>query len=117
MWRVSWLWMARQAALRLAFESEIFVELVVPTQLAPFSVEPVIASAGRTGRLLVIEEGTLSLGWGAEILARVAESSTTHPPLMRRLAARDLPVPASGSLESAVLPGVDAILSAARSML
>ena len=108
--------LALQAALRLAYEHEIFSELVVLTQLAPFDVQAVIASVKRTNRLLVIEEGTLSLGWGAEVLARTAEALSQRPLQLRRLAAREYPVPASGVLESAVLPDLEAIISSARSM-
>ncbi len=109
--------LARQAALRLAYEHEIFAEVVVLTQLAPFAVQPVIESAQRSQRLLVVEEGGLSMGWGAEVLARASEAIGPGLRGARRLAALDLPIPASGPLEQAVLPGVDAILQAARQVL
>jgi pyruvate/2-oxoglutarate/acetoin dehydrogenase E1 component len=109
--------LARQAALRLAYEHEIFTELVIPTQLTPFQTGSIIDSVERTRHLLAIEEGTLSLGWGAEILARTSEALGAKPVHFRRLAARDLPVPASGPLESAVLPDVDAIIACVRSMI
>lgn len=108
--------LARQAALRLAYEHEIFTELIVPTQLAPFECAAVIESVRQTGHLLTIEEGTLSLGWGAEILARTAEALSPQPLTLSRLAAGEVPVPASGPLESSVLPDVDAILSAVLEM-
>jgi pyruvate/2-oxoglutarate/acetoin dehydrogenase E1 component len=105
--------LARQAVLRLAYEQEIFVELVVPTCLAPFEIGPILDSIRRTGRLLAVEEGTLSLGWGAEIVARCAEAAGGKLRAARRLAARDLPVPASGPLEAMVLPGVEEIVQLA----
>ncbi len=106
--------LARQAALRLAYEAEVFVELVIPTQLAPFELAPLIASVGRTGRLLAIEEGTLALGWGAEVLAQAAEALGPRLKSARRLAAHEHPIPASGPLEAATLPGVEDIFIAAR---
>jgi pyruvate/2-oxoglutarate/acetoin dehydrogenase E1 component len=109
--------LARQAALKLAYEHEIITELVVLEQLSPFEVGPVLDSVRRTGRLLAVEEGALSLGWGAEILARATEAPGARLQAARRLAARDLPVPASGALEAAVLPGVDDIIQVARNML
>jgi pyruvate/2-oxoglutarate/acetoin dehydrogenase E1 component len=108
--------LARQAMLALAYEEEIFCELIVPTQLSPFQLQPVFDSVRQAGRLLVIEEGAHSLGWGAEILARTAEAGL-RPECARRLAALDLPVPASGPLESLVLPGVPEIRLAARQVL
>ena len=108
--------LARQAALRLAYEHEFFVELVVPTQLAPAGPEPLLASVRRTGRLLSVEEGSLSFGWGAEVIARAAEALGLKLRAAGRLAAREMPIPASGPLEAAVLPGVDDIVDRALSM-
>lgn len=106
--------LARQAVLSLAYDHEIFTELVVITQLAPFEIGPILASARHSGRLMTVEEGTLSMGWGAEILARSAEALGPALQVSRRLAARDLPVPASHPLEEAVLPGVKEIIRAAK---
>lgn len=109
--------LARQAAQRLAYEEEVFVETVVPTQLAPFDVEAILASVERTGRLLVAEEGSLSLGWGAEVVARAAEALGGRLKVARRVAARELPVPASRALEEVVLPGVEDIIRSAQKMV
>ena len=99
-----------QAALRLAYENELFIEVIGPTQLAPFHLQPVIDSARRTGRLLTVEEGGFSLGWGAEVLAQTAEALGPRLTAARRLAALDLPIPSSGPLEQIVLPGVEQII-------
>jgi pyruvate/2-oxoglutarate/acetoin dehydrogenase E1 component len=108
--------LARQSIERLAYEYELFSELVVPTCLAPFDIEPIYRSARQTGALLVIEEGTFSLGWGAEVVARVAETNTGRAIVYKRLAALDVPVPASRTLEDEVLPSVDQITQAALSL-
>ena len=78
--------LAKQALLRLAYEHEIFAELVVPTQLSPFNIDPIINSAIHTEALLTIEEGTFSLGWGAEVIARVAETPGKQNIKYKRLA-------------------------------
>jgi 2-oxoisovalerate dehydrogenase E1 component len=109
--------LARQAVLKLAYEDEIFCELVVVTQLAPFVLDAVISSLELTGQLLVAEEGTLTLGWGAEVLARAAEALGERLKSARRVAGRDFPIPASGVLEEVVLPGIDDIVQAARMMV
>ena len=108
--------LARQAVERLAYEHEIFSELVVPTQLSPFKVEPILNSIHQTGALLVVEEGTYTLGWGAELLARAAETPGTRSVRFKRLAAKEVPVPASGPLEAEVLPGVEHIIQSAIQM-
>ncbi|MBC8506187.1 MAG: pyruvate dehydrogenase [Anaerolineales bacterium] len=109
--------LAREAVRQLAYAFEIFAELVVPTQLSPFDNEDVVASARRTHKVLVVEEGTLTLGWGAEILARLFESMGSELMQARRVAAREFPVPASGPLEETVLPGIDDIILSAREMM
>lgn len=103
--------LARRALLHLAYEHEIFAELVVPTRLAPFDVGPILASARRTGRLVTAEEGSFDLGWGAEIAARCAEALGPRLVAVRRVAAANLPIPASGPLENAVLPSVEMIVN------
>jgi pyruvate/2-oxoglutarate/acetoin dehydrogenase E1 component len=105
--------LAKQAVERLAYEHELFAELVVPTLLSPFEIGPIVYSATRTGALLVVEEGTYSLGWGAEVIARVAEANKAKPIRYKRLASMEVPIPASRALEEQVLPGVDHILGAA----
>lgn len=109
--------LARQALLQLAYEREVFAELIVPTQLSPFSVGEILASAGRTGRLLTVEEGTLSLGWGAEVAARVAERLGSRLAVLRRLGATDRAIPSSGPLEESLLPGVEEIVDAVVGMV
>ena len=109
--------LAREAALQLAYEHEGFVELVVPTQLAPVEISSVLASARRTRRLLVIEEGSQTMGWGAEVVARCAESLGPDLRRVRRLGAQEVPIPASVYLEAAVLPGIEEIVGAAKKMV
>jgi 2-oxoisovalerate dehydrogenase E1 component len=108
---------ARQAMIQLAYQAEIFCELVVPTQLRPCAEGMLRESVQRTGRALVIEEGTLSFGWGAEILARIAEHSFSPSARLGRIGAAEHPVPASPPLERVTLPGVEDIIRKARNLL
>jgi pyruvate/2-oxoglutarate/acetoin dehydrogenase E1 component len=105
--------LVKQAAVRLAFEHEIFAELVFPTQLAPVDIRPILESASRTGALLVAEEGNLTLGWGAEVLARAAETLAAQSTRYKRLAAMDVPIPSSKAIESQVFPGVEQVIQSA----
>jgi len=102
---------AQQAIRRLAYEHELFSELVAFTQLSPLVPDLLWTSAASTRRLLAVEEGTRMLGWGAEVVARAAE--TLPGAACARVAAADLPIPAAGSLEAAVLPDVDDLMRAA----
>jgi pyruvate/2-oxoglutarate/acetoin dehydrogenase E1 component len=103
--------LARQAIAKLAYEHEVFAELVAPSRLSPFEISPLLDSLRSTRRLLTIEEGALSLGWGAEILARCLETPGLKLEAARRLAAKDIPIPASSALEADVLPQVEQIVA------
>lgn len=107
--------LAREAMLELAYQEEIFTELIIPTHLAPFDIHTLISSVKTTGKLLTIEEGGMSLGWGAEIIAQAACAAPLTA--FGRVAAHDLPVPASPELERVVLPQTADIIAAARRLI
>ena len=103
--------LVRAVALDLMMEHEIFVEIILFSQLSPFDLEPLFLSLERTRNLLTVEEGTRSLGWGAEVTARAVEKMEGLK--VRRVAALDLPIANAKSLEDAILPSVQDIVSAA----
>jgi pyruvate/2-oxoglutarate/acetoin dehydrogenase E1 component len=104
--------LARTAALKLAYEHEIFAEILVFTQLSPVPRAPVQESLARTKRLLTLEEAPPAAAWGAELVALASEHVGIG---LRggRVGAIAMPVPAAGPLEEAVLPGVDDVVRAA----
>lgn len=110
-------YLAMQAQLKLAFEHEIFIELIIPTQLAPFELDPVITSSVHTGRLVTLEEGAAGLGWGAEVIARLSEALGSDLQRSRRITAQACQIPAGRNLEDAVLPQVNDIVAVVQSML
>ena len=103
-----------QALTKLAYEHEIFCRLVIPTKLSPFETNLLAESTRQTGYLVIVEEGTRTLGWGAEVAARVAESMGDHLKGVARVASKDTPIPAASTLESATLPQVEDIVNAVR---
>ena len=106
-----------EAAVELIIEDELFTEVVCLSRLLPLDLEPVLESVARTGSLVTVEEGTLTGGVGAEIAARVqseAWDDLRRP--VERIAARDGIIPAAPTLEEAVLPGVDDVVSAVRAL-
>jgi acetoin:2,6-dichlorophenolindophenol oxidoreductase subunit beta len=109
--------LAIEAAIKLAFEHEIFCELVILTQLSPFKLQPVLDSVENTGRLLSVEEGNLTLGWGTEVIAQAAESLGPKLKQADRYASLNLPIPASITLEQTVLPSVDGLIQKAIQMV
>jgi pyruvate/2-oxoglutarate/acetoin dehydrogenase E1 component len=107
--------LTRQAVIELMMEHEIFCDVIVFTQLSPFDLDPLFACLARTRRLLTVEEGTLTLGWGAEVAARAVEA--VDGLRVRRAAALDLPIANSKPLEDSILPSVGSIVRSAVSLL
>jgi 2-oxoisovalerate dehydrogenase E1 component len=106
-----------EAALAQSFEAdEVVAEYIVPSQLAPLRIAPIVDSVHRTGRLVVAEEGTGPWGFGAEVVAQVTEALAAHPPRCARVAAYPLPIPNARPAEEAVLPSVDRVVRAIRSV-
>jgi len=59
----------------------------------------------RSRRLVVVEEGTLTNGWGAEVISRVVSQAFGSLSLgPQRVAALDLPIANTQTLEDAILP-------------
>lgn len=103
-----------QAMLTLAYEYEIFCQLVIPTKLSPFETTALFESVKTTGNLVIVEEGTKTLGWGAEVAALTAEALGSRLNNVSRVAARQTPVPAAPTLETSTLPQVADIVNAVR---
>lgn len=106
-----------EAMTRLFDEDEALAEYAVVAQLAPLRIEPILESVCRTGRLLVVEEGTAPWGFGAEVLARTTEALGRELRACARVAAAHLPIPNARPMEDAVLPDAERVLTGARRML
>ncbi len=106
--------LCEQAMLKLAYEYEIFCQLVIPTKLSPFDTTALFESVKATGNLVIVEEGSKTLGWGAEVAALTAEALGSRLNHVSRVAARQTPIPAAPTLESVTLPQVADIVNAVR---
>jgi pyruvate/2-oxoglutarate/acetoin dehydrogenase E1 component len=93
----------------------IEAEVIDPRTLAPLDVDTIVQSVGKTGRLIVAHKASKTGGVGAEIAQTVAERAfdSLDAPIVR-VAAQDVPVPASQPLEAATFPGVPELVAAAR---
>ncbi len=109
---------ALSAAERLVREG-ISVEVVDPRSLRPLDATTLVASARKTGRVVVVYEGVKTLGIGAEIAALIAESEAffhLDAPILR-LAGQDCPLPYNRRLERAAVPQEDDIVAGVRQVL
>jgi pyruvate/2-oxoglutarate/acetoin dehydrogenase E1 component len=91
----------------------IDAEVIDLRTLKPLDMETIVASLRKTGKLLVVYEACRTMGFGAEIMAQVAEKGISVP--MRRVAGEDSPIPYSRVLEERVIPNARSIISAALS--
>jgi 2-oxoisovalerate dehydrogenase E1 component len=107
--------LVRASINELIMEYEIFPEIVLFSQLSPFDMQPLIISLRRTHKLLTVEEGTLALGWGAEVSTRAVEALDGVRIL--RLAALDFPIANARLLEDAILPSQKSIEQAVLSLV
>jgi pyruvate dehydrogenase E1 component beta subunit len=105
-----------EAARQLKKEN-VAVEVIDLRTISPLDRATVIASARKTGRLVVVDDDYLSYGLAGEIIASVCEAGVTlrAPPV--RIAYPDIPVPFSPSLEHAVLPNADKLAAAIRASM
>ena len=94
------------------------IEIVDLRTLCPLDRDTILASARKTGKVLVAHEATRSCGVGAEVAALIAEEAFEDLDApVRRLTAPDVPIPFSPPLEQRVLPGLDDMKEAARELL
>ena len=102
-----------EAAESLADTADL--EVIDLRTLRPLDEVTVLESVGRTGRLVVVEEGWRSGGIGAELAARVAEHAfwDLDAPV-ERVATAEVPIPYAKHLETAALPSVENVIEAVR---
>jgi 2-oxoisovalerate dehydrogenase E1 component beta subunit len=86
------------------------LEVIDLRSIVPLDEDTLVASAEKTGRMVVVHEAAEFLGVGAEIAARVTEQAflSLEAPVLR-CAGLDVPYPPA-RLEEAFLPGVDRVL-------
>jgi 2-oxoisovalerate dehydrogenase E1 component len=102
---------------RLA-EKGISVEVIDPRTLVPLDTRTIVESVEKTGRLVIVEEGCLTGGFGAEVAAIAAKEAFDHLDApIERVAARDTPVPFAPELERTVIPGEERIEEAIRTVM
>jgi pyruvate/2-oxoglutarate/acetoin dehydrogenase E1 component len=109
---------AVQMALDAAEELDESIEVIDLRTLCPLDRDAILASARKTGKVLVAHEATQSCGVGAEVASVVSEHAFEDLDApVRRLTTPDVPIPFSPPLEQAVLPQPDQIKEACRELL
>ena len=96
----------------------IEAEIVDLRTLRPLDMAPVIESFKITNRAVIVEEGWLSYGVGAEVSARIYQEAFDYVDApVRRVAQKEVPLPYNSRLEQMALPQVEDIISAVKEVM
>jgi pyruvate/2-oxoglutarate/acetoin dehydrogenase E1 component len=98
-------------------EVGISAEVIDPRTTYPLDKPALIASAIKTSRALVVDEGYQRYGVTAEIASVIAEGAFYHLDApVKRIGAMDVPVPFSPVLEDLTVPTEKAVFEAAKAL-
>ncbi len=108
---------AMAAADVLATEG-IDAEVVDLRWLAPMDTDTVVASVRRTGRCLIVQEGSPLGGWSGSVAAAVADGALDRLDApVRRITGPTHAIPFAPHLEAEVVPSVERIVAGARALM
>lgn len=101
----------------VAKEDGLSVEVVDLRSLLPLDREAILATARKTGKVLIVHEDRLTGGFGGEVAAIIAEDAfdALDGPI-RRLGAVDTHLAFSPPMEEFILPNTNKIVEAIRSL-
>jgi pyruvate dehydrogenase E1 component beta subunit len=95
----------------------ISAEVIDPRTMWPLDEQALIASATKTSRVIVVDEGYERYGVTAEIAAVIAEGAFFHLEApVKRMGAMHVPIPFSPPLEDATVPSEKSVFEAAREL-
>lgn len=115
---ISYMQMECLRAQRYLQEVGINAEVIDPIWLAPLDLETIEASVRRTKRLIVVDNGWMTCGAGAEIIASLTERLyNVHGWKAKRMGFAPVPCPTTPSLEEHFYPNARKIASAALDMV
>jgi 2-oxoisovalerate dehydrogenase E1 component len=109
--------LAVEAARQLEKEGRS-VEVLDLRSIVPLDAQMIAQSVRKTSRALVVHEDSLTMGFGAEVAARIGQDCFEYLDApVRRVAAEDTFVPTAPNLESLVLPSAATVYRAATELL
>ena len=99
-------------------EEGVDAEVIDLRTIVPLDTKTIVASLEKTGRLVIVEEGRIRGGLGAEIAALACEHhlSLLKAPV-KRVAAPMVPIPGSPVLESQYLPDKNSVIRAVKEIM
>jgi len=111
---ISYMQVECMRAQRYLEEKGVSAEVIDPIWLAPLDLDTIEASVRRTGRLVVVDNGWMTCGAGAEIIASLAERMHDVPDWKaKRMGFAPVPCPTTPSLEELFYPNARTIAASA----
>ncbi|TMC98296.1 MAG: alpha-ketoacid dehydrogenase subunit beta [Chloroflexi bacterium] len=105
----SMVYVALAAADKLAAQG-ISAEVIDPRTTVPLDVDTLVASAMKTGRAIVIDEGYQSYGVTGEIASLISDRAFYQLDApVKRMGAMDVPIPFSPALEDLTVPTAEKV--------
>ncbi|MBO9435089.1 alpha-ketoacid dehydrogenase subunit beta [Ruegeria sp. R13_0] len=107
-----------EKAAKILSAEGISAEVIDPRTIVPLDEETLLASARKTSRVIVVDEGHQSYGVTGEIASRINEKAFYHldAPVLR-MGAMDVPVPFSPALEDITVPTPEGVAENARRLM
>jgi TPP-dependent pyruvate/acetoin dehydrogenase alpha subunit/pyruvate/2-oxoglutarate/acetoin dehydrogenase E1 component len=109
---LAWLLMLHHA---MHAAEDFDAEVIDVRSLSPIDWDTIGASVRKTGRVVIVEEGAITGGVGAELAAGIAERWPSTR--IARIASPDVPVPFTPVLENAYRPSAQRIVQGIRAIL
>ncbi len=108
--------LAKEAADMLEKDG-IDAEIVDPVSLVPLDEDTLLGSVKKTGRAVIVYESWERCGSGAELAALISDKAFDYLDMpVKRVAAKNVPIPFSPVLEEYVLPSAKKIYDTAKSL-
>ncbi|MFW5797699.1 MAG: alpha-ketoacid dehydrogenase subunit beta [Spirochaetota bacterium] len=111
--------MCMELAEELSGAEGIEIEVVDPRTLRPLDAEPIVASAAKTGRVLIVHEAVQFGGFGGELAAQIADSEAFYylDAPIKRVGGAEAPIPYNPTLEKQAVPTPETVKVAIRELL
>jgi len=105
------------AAAEQVASSGVSAEVIDLRSLIPLDMATVLASVGRTSRLIIVEENPYQGGWGGTVASVVADEGfeSLDAPI-KRVAAACVPLPFADALEQEVIPTTEKVVATIMSL-
>ncbi|MGG0719912.1 transketolase C-terminal domain-containing protein [Robertmurraya massiliosenegalensis] len=97
---------------------EISIEVIDPRTLFPLDVKAILQSVQKTGKLVIVDDGSRFCGFASEVAAIISETGFSYLKApIKRITRAQIPVPYSRQLVKEVIPQREEIIKAISSLV